>query len=148
LSLLIFGLLLIADQLAFERWLGIHSSPGVRLRFSPAGVVGRGLLGGLMIGVSVVLARLAGPRLGGLFASMPSVFIATITIGYLSRGLEFSRTVAKPLMLSGMINVTAYASAVRVFYPILGLWLGTLASFAIAVLSSLLTYQFIRRRMA
>jgi hypothetical protein len=147
LSLLTFVLLLVGSHWAFERLLRIGSSPGTSMRFTLRAIIGRGVLGGLMIAVSVVLARIAGPRLGGLFAALPSVFLATITIAYLSQGMEFSRTVAKPLMVSGLINVTVYATAVRFFYPILGLLLGTLASFAIAVLSSLLTYRFIQRGM-
>ena len=148
LSLVLFALLLAGSHRAFERWLRIGSSPGVAMKFKPWQIVGRGALGGFMIAVSVVLARISGPRLGGLFAAMPSVFIATITIACLSQGIEFSRTVAKPLMVSGLINVTVYASAVRFLYPALGLLAGTGASLAVAVVSSLLTYHFIQRRMS
>jgi hypothetical protein len=43
-----------------------------------------------------------------------------------SKGVEFSRGIAKSPLVSGMINVVVYASAVRFFYPLFNLALGTL----------------------
>jgi hypothetical protein len=148
LSIIILFILLGLSYAALERWLEIRSFPGEGLNISIPAMVGRASISGLMIGFSVFMAQVAGPRIGGLFATFPAVFLATIIIGYYSKGLSFSLAVAKPLIISGMVNVTVYASAVRIFYPQAGIVWGTIISLAFSVASSLLTYTFIKSRLS
>ena len=72
------------------------------------------------------------------------MFISTLAITYRSGGADFSRAVAKSIMISGLINVVLYTIAVRYLYPWLGLAAGTLLAIAFSLLTGYLTYLFLK----
>ena len=51
-------------------------------------------------------------------------------------------------MISGIVNVTVYAKAVRYLYPVAGLVDGTLSSFAGTMISGYFPFRFINRSVA
>ena len=93
--------------------------------------------------LTVLVAKVGGPVLGGIFAAFQAMFIATLTISYKTHGLAFSRALTKPLMVTGMVTVAVYAIALRYFYIWTGLYYGTFFSIAISALSAYLTFRFI-----
>lgn len=101
-----------------------------------------------MIALAVLAGKLGGPLLGGIFATFPAMFISTLAITYRTGGAEFSRVVAKTLMVSGLINVPIYALVVRVTYPWAGLVYGTGIALLVTAGSAYLTYLFIQSRLA
>ncbi|VVB60697.1 Uncharacterised protein [uncultured archaeon] len=107
----------------------------------------RALLGGSVIALSVILAKTGGPLLGSAFATFPAVFLGTIIVTHFSCGKSFSAAVMKVAVISGNVNLTVYAIAVRYLYPPLGLILGTITSFAISLVTGYLLYKFVNKRM-
>ena len=61
--------------------------------------------------------------------------------------MEFSRAITKPLMVTGMITIVVYSLGVRYFYLGLGLLLGTLAAYAMAMVSAYFTAIFVQRKL-
>lgn len=100
-----------------------------------------------MVAFVIFISKVAGPIFGGIFAAFPTVFISTLIISYQARGMEFSRAITKPLMVTGMITIVVYSLGVRHFYPGLGLLLGTLAAYAMAMVSAYFTAVFIQRKL-
>jgi hypothetical protein len=121
------------------------SPPGRGPVLTPAALAGRALLSGTIIATAVALARAAGPLVGGVFAAFPGVFSSTVLVTYRSRGLDFSRAIARPMMTSGLVNVTVYAVAVRAAYPALGLAAGTAIAYAASLAAAALVYLVISR---
>jgi hypothetical protein len=77
------------------------------------------------------MSQFGGPVLGGIFSAFPAVFTSTLYIVNKNRGIEFSRSITKPLMISATLTVIPYSIAVRYIYPYMGIWIGTLVSYAL-----------------
>ena len=143
------GWLLLAggSYLILEKVMAFPSRPGVNLRHTPVQIALRALFGGFVISSAVLAAKAAGPGSGGILATFPAMFLSTLVITHRSAGPEFSRAVAKSLLVSGQIHVVVYAMAVRIFYPLLGIFLGTLTAAAVCGAAGILTYRFLRTKL-
>ena len=107
----------------------------------------RGILSGSIIAFAVLIAKIAGPLVGGMLSAFPAVMLSTMIITYFSHGTNFSIAVLKIITVSGPVNVLAYAVAVRYLYGSVGLLWGTMISFIVSLISSFLVYQFVKRKM-
>lgn len=142
---LLFGLGCLFSGYRLLARLRIPAHDQLTIHYTTTQMVSRAIFSGTVMVTTVVLSKFGGPILGGSFSAFPVVFISTLVITYFSRGLEFSRAMAKPLMTSGIVNVIVYVTAVRYMYPAMGLVVGTLGSYAIALISGYITYWFISR---
>jgi uncharacterized membrane protein (GlpM family) len=147
-SLITYGLILLLSLYVLERELKLTSAPRARIQLSPWQIVWRGAFAGLMIAFVVFISRFGGPIFGGIFSAFPAVFISTLIISYQSRGIQFSRAITKPLLVTGMITIVIYSIGVRYFYPSLGLVLGTFVAYAIAMVSAYFTAIFLQKKLA
>ena len=138
------GLLLVSYG-AMEYVLHVKSLAGRHTPFTFSNVLMRGLVSGLIITLAVAFAKLGGPLIGGVFASFPAVFLSTMILTYFAQGKAFSVSVMKTLLLSGTINATVYASAVRFLYPLLGLIEGTISSFLLSLISMYAVFLLVKK---
>jgi hypothetical protein len=113
---------------------------GTGRRHSKGEIGARFFASGLVISAAVLVSKLAGPVLGGVISDLPIGNSSTVVISYKSRGLEFSRSIVKPLMFSGIASVFAYIVVVRYAYPALGLLWGTLVACLASVAGAALVY--------
>ena len=146
-SLVGWVLLSLCGYLVVEKMMNIPSQGGVILTYTAFQIAGRALFGGAVIAFAVLIGKLGGPIIGGIFSTFPAMFLSTLIITYRTGGVEFSRSVAKALMVSGSINVPLYALVVRVSYPWFGLVYGTGIAILFSCLSGYLTYLFMRGRL-
>ncbi|MEA3285866.1 MAG: DUF3147 family protein [Candidatus Marinimicrobia bacterium] len=130
-----------------EHVMDIASKGGIRVPYTLQQMLTRGLVSGFIISMAVLVSRLAGPVIGGIFSTFPVIFMSTLFITYRTGGAEFSRAVAKTLMLSGMINVGVYAITAHFAYQYFGLMTGTLLTILVSAVSASGTYHIIRRRV-
>jgi len=145
LSLIGFLGLLLFSYVVMEYVLRVKSLAGRNTPLSFSNVLLRGLVSGLIITLAVAFAKLGGPLLGGVFASFPAVFLSTMILTYFAQGRVFSVSVMKTLLLSGTINTTVYASAVRFLYPLLGLIGGTISSFLLSLVSMYVVFLLVKK---
>ncbi len=145
LSLIGFLGLLLFSYVVMEYVLRVKSLAGRNTPLSFSNVLMRGLVSGLIITLAVAFAKLGGPLLGGVFASFPAVFLSTMILTYFAQGRVFSVSVMKTLMLSGTINTTVYASAVRLLYPLFGLIGGTISSFLLSLVSMYVVFLLVKK---
>jgi len=130
-----------------SKLLNIDSTGRQVIQYTFRRVAWRAALGGGVIAFAVLMGKVGGPTVGGVFATFPAMFISTLIITHQSGGAAVSRAVAKALMLSGMINVTLYAIAVRYLYVSLGLSLGTVLALAFSCCTVYLTNALILNRI-
>ena len=109
---------------------------GRRERISLPSVAVRALLSGSVIALAVWLSRVSGPLLGGVLAVFPAVFSSTLFVAHRTQGATFARSLTKPLMVSGLINVVVYALCVRFLYPALGVPKGTILALVLSFVSA------------
>jgi hypothetical protein len=113
----------------------VRSAPigGITSRYTVIQIVLRAILAGSLFALSVFPSQIGGPVFGAIFSAFPAVFTSTLWITSRTRGLEFSRAICKPLMISATITSAPYSVAVRYLYPLLGIWVGTVASYCLVI---------------
>ena len=130
-----------------ERTLTIRSGGRKSINYSAGRLLFRALLSGGFIALAVVLAKIGGPLLGGIFAVFPAGMLAIIIITYFAHGSTFSAAVMKVLMVSGTLSPTVYAISVRYAYPAFGILRGSLLSFGISLISAYFVYLFVQKKV-
>lgn len=129
-----------------EKKLSIKSVSSRKITYSKTLLLSRALFAGVVVALAVALAKIGGPVWGGIFSCFPALFISTLAITNYSSGLNFSRAMTKPLMVSGLPTSITYVLAVNYFYPILGLYYGTLAALIVTAVVGVFVYEFIKRK--
>ncbi len=144
-SLIGFLVLLLVSYMVMEYILRVKSLAGRKTSHSFSNILIRGLVSGVIITLAVAFAKLGGPLFGGVFASFPAVFLSTMILTYFAQGSAFSVSVMKTLMISGTINTTVYASAVRFLYPPFGLIGGTISAFLLSLISMYVVFLLVKK---
>lgn len=141
-SLLAYMFLLGFSFVFVEKYLKIKSVFGKKVTYSPLLILGCSFIGGFVVALSVYLGKIGGPTLGGIFSMFPAMFTSLMLVTYFTHGSDFSASVMKASMISG-ISIVIHSVAVRYTYVPLGLTLGTLVSILISFGSGFLIYKFI-----
>lgn len=89
----------------------------------------KALLTGSVIASIVIISKIAGPKWGGIFATFPALTISTILITIKSGGLEFTRLIAKNVLISTTTTVSLYAIFSYFLFPLFGVILGTIFAY-------------------
>jgi len=144
-SLLVWSLSLGTAYYITEHVMTIAHKGGVRVPYTTRQVLARGIVSGVIISMAVLISRLTGPVIGGIFSNFPVIFTSTLFITHRTGGAEFSRAVAKTLLISGMINVGVYSFTAHFAYQFTGLLMGTLIAVSVSILSASITYKIIRK---
>ena len=137
LSIAIYVMVVLLSFLLIEKGIKVKSVRPVLVRSTARTLLFRGSFSGAIIVLAVILGKISGPLLGGMFAMFPSMFTGTLLITYFSQGPLFSSATMKVALLSAS-SVVLYAILVRFTYVPLGLLLGTLVSILVSF-----TYAFI-----
>jgi len=94
----------------------------------------RAIFSGSLIVFAVLIAKIGGPTLGGIFAAFPMMTLPSIIITYLAQGRTFSTAFMKSMMLSSSLNVVAFVIGIRYFLMPFGLFFGTILSLFLSLL--------------
>jgi len=147
-SMAVWALVLVAAYHILQNVIRVPSHAKVTIHYTVAQVIWRASFAGGMVAFAVVMGKSGGPLLGSVFSAFPALFMSTLIITARSAGIEFSRSLATPLMVSSEVNLVVFATALR--YAILSV--GPVAAIAIAygisMGSAYLTYRFIKARLA
>jgi len=150
-SLTIFAVLLVFSYYILEKKLCIKSENKIYVRYTLPKLLFRGIISGTIVAFAAIMAKIGGPLLGGIFASFPAVSLSTMAITHFAYGKSlkesYSPAFMKVHMVSGAINVSIYAVAVRYSYEYFGLVYGTLISFGISLVSAYFVYLFVNKKM-
>ncbi len=103
----------------------------------------KAIITGTVVGLIVVISKVAGPRWGGIFATFPALTISTMLITVKSGGVEFTRLIAKNVLISTTTTISLFAILGYFFYPILGIILGSIASYFVLMIISVPLYFLI-----
>jgi uncharacterized membrane protein (GlpM family) len=106
---------------------------GTQIVYSVPQAAFRAIVGGSIIALAVLLSQLGGPELGGIASSFPAIFSLTLFFSYKTRGMELSRALTKPLLISGGLTAFPYSLLVGFLYPILGVGIGTAVALSCTV---------------
>jgi uncharacterized membrane protein (GlpM family) len=146
-SILGWLILLVFCYLASGKWMKIPSQGSNVISYPPIQLVWRALLGGGVIALAIFMGKVGGPLLGGIFSSFPAMFLSTLVITSLAAGPNFSRSVGKSLLISGLVNVPLYEIMIRFLYPTVGLGVGTLLALLFSMVTGYLTFLFMKTKL-
>lgn len=100
----------------------------------------RSLLAACIILLITGAAKFVGPAWAGLFSAFPTTLFPLLLIVHLTYSKEHVHTIIKNFPL-GLGSLISYSLAVSILYPLCGVYLGTVLSFAAAT-GYLLLYRF------
>jgi len=115
------------------------------LPFSWPLLIGRALLTGLIILTITGSAAHVGSRWSGIFSAFPATILPVVLILHTHYGPEILCSMFRELPM-GMLAIVVFSLAVAWSYPILGVGLGTISSYAIAS-GYLLLYEMRLRKI-
>lgn len=147
-SILLFIMFVLFSYFLVEKIIKVRSQGKRKIDLTNSQILFRALLSGGIIISSVIMTKIGGYIIGGVFAAFPAVMLSNIIITYMNHGRDFSVAVMKSHMTSGSINVTVYGIGVYFLYPVFGLTMGTILAFIISLISVSLTTLFVHKKMA
>jgi hypothetical protein len=115
------------------------------VRLTPFEWIWRFVLAGGIVVCAVLLSSTLGPLVGGVFASFPAIITSTIYIVKRVEGVEASRSIAVPVMVSSLFTIVPYTVVVRYSFPVLGVLFGTLVAYIVAIPLSFAAYYLTGR---
>ena len=146
-SLIGFLLLLAFSFYILEMKSDIKSEGKKDIKYTFPQLLFRGILAGTIITFAVIIAKIGGPLLGGVFAVFPAAMLSTMIITHFTHGKSFSSAVIKALIVSGSVSGVVYIIGARYLYLSVGLISGTLISYTISLTSGCLIYVFVSKVM-
>jgi len=124
----------------------IKSRGKIHITYSFKQILGRAFFAGSLVAFAVLLSRIGGPVFGGIFASFPALYISTFSIAYHTHGIDFTRSLAKSLVVSGMTTTAIYVIVVHYLYLVFDLYSATVIAYFISIVSAFFVYLFIKNR--
>lgn len=147
LSALSVSLVFAIAQYAFSQKLHLSYAKGAGAGITPMKFAMYAIPGGAVVAGSVYLSQVLGTTAGGISAAIPAIFSLTLTFTYLSEGgMNLSRSMAKPLMITAMTVAFPYSLLVGVLYPVEGIFLGTLLAAVSALPLAYLAYILVSKK--
>ncbi len=114
-----------------EKVLKIESMGRFKRKYKVGQILFRALFAGSVVGSAVWIASTGSAFWAGLFSSFPAMMLSAMVILSLSAGPSFARATGK-IMLLASTNIVIYSFTAGYFFPIVGLWWGTLICYAIS----------------
>lgn len=140
-SILIFFVLYCIGYLVVIRVFTITASKGNTIVYSPGIILFRGFISGFIVMLSVIVAKIGGPMLGGMFASFPAMFTSTFLINYFAHGASFSAAVAKSSLFA-LVSILLFVIVARYAFVPFGIVWGSLVALAASYVYAYLLYKF------
>lgn len=101
----------------------------------------RFFLGGGVIGLASWLSLTMGEVVGGVMAGFPAAAVSSIIILNAVASNAFAANYIKNQFFGGVINCSLYILAVYFFYPLVGVWAGTLIALSVSMTSAYILYR-------
>jgi hypothetical protein len=130
LSILIYLFSLIICFFILEKRKAIPSIGTMYIHYTHRKILLRGVLAGIIIAIAVLLSNV-GSIISGVFSVFPAILSSTMLISVREHGPDFAAGMAKSMIL-GLSSVASYAVSIHFFYPMLGVFAGTILAYLIA----------------
>ncbi len=108
-----------------------------------APVLVKALVTGIVICFVVLISKVAGPRWGGIFATFPALISSTFLLTVKPGGVEFTRLLAKNVLISTSITIGLFAILSYILFPLVGVLLGSICAYVGLLVISIPLYYFV-----
>jgi uncharacterized membrane protein (GlpM family) len=135
-SFFLYIISMVTTFIILEKIKKINSIGKRKVHYTPKKIFFRGVLTGTIIAISVFLSNI-NPQLSGIFTVFPAILSSTMIISYREHGPDFSAGMAKSIIF-GSPSVMSYAVSIHFFYPSNGIIFGSIISFFISFIITLI----------
>lgn len=135
-SLVIFFFCFILTLLILDKIKKISSQNTIKVHYTLLKLLSRSLIAGTVIAIAVTFANI-GAIISGIFSVFPAIFLSTMLISMKEHGAQFTGALAKG-MTYGSPSVVSYAVGIYFLYPLVDIALGTIFSFILALIMTLI----------
>ena len=139
-SLSIFFTLMFFTAFTLEKIIKIKSFDQKIVHYTFKKIALRGVLAGTVIAITVLLSNV-GEVISGIISVFPAIITSTMYISYYEHGADFASALAKTMII-GSLSVVSYAVSIHFFYPVYGIFFGSIAGFFISVIITLMILRF------
>ncbi len=146
-SIILFFVLYFVAYVFVTRIFTITSSKGNKIMYSSRILLVRGLISGSIVALSVILAKVEGPVLGGMVSTFPAMLSSTLLITYFAHGHAFSSAVAKSTLFA-WVSTLIFVIVARYTYLPFGIVFGTIIALVACYISAYLLYTYIIKKHA
>lgn len=101
---------------------------------------------GALVALAVFISRFLGPIWGGLFASFPAAFSATVLILARTHGLEFTAAVSRTMVSGNLVNII-FVCGVNLLVVSLGSAAALAVAYLMCLLFAIFSYRYIVPRI-
>lgn len=101
---------------------------------------------GALVALAVFISRFLGPIWGGLFASFPAAFSATVLILARAHGVEFTAAVSRTMVSGNLANII-FVCGVNLLVASLGPAAALVAAYSICLIFAMFSYRYIVPRI-
>jgi hypothetical protein len=129
-SIIIYLVTLLFCFFILEKRKAVPSMGKVHIYYTPVKIMLRGALAGIVIAIAVFLSNI-GSIISGIFSVFPAILSSTLFISVREHGPDFATGIAKSMMI-GLSSVATYAVCIHIFYPWVGMGIGTFLSYLLA----------------
>ena len=147
LSLVIYLVVLLICFFIMEKVLKLPSQKGKKIKYTVGNILFRALMSGSIISLATLMAKIAGPTVGGIFGIFPALQLSTLIITYLSNGPSFSASTMKSSMIS-VSTVVVYVIFGRWSYLQYNILVATLIPIFISYLYGFLLYKIVIQKIS
>ena len=141
------AIFLIGFYYIMEKKLKITSKEKKSIEYTIPQLGFRALLSGGIITTAVLMAKIGGPMVGGVFTTFPAAFLSTIIITHLKYGREFAAAMMKMSMISAATTIVIYAMIIRYSYLHFEIITGTVIALVITFFAGFIIYKIISKKI-
>jgi uncharacterized membrane protein (GlpM family) len=127
-----------------HRRVGVEDAQRVPSRFRFGRMIWRGVLGGCVVAGVVTISALSGPLVAGAFAGVPAIWSSSLYATSRAHGVEFSRSLTKSFMKTGILTIIPYCVAARYLFSAVGIWWGALFAYLVISPAAWLAWKLTR----
>jgi uncharacterized membrane protein (GlpM family) len=138
-SLAVYMICFLLAFLILDKKKKIIAQDTIKVHYTALKLLGRSLIAGIVIAIAVTFSNV-GVILSGIFSVFPAIFLSTMLISIREHGPHFTGAMAKG-MIYGSPSVVSYAIGIYFLYPLIGIPLGTIGAFLIALLTTLVLFM-------
>jgi uncharacterized membrane protein (GlpM family) len=101
------------------------------------------LIGSAVTMAAVLASGMGGPIVASVFAAFPGISFSTLIVAHRNAGVDFSRSILAPMIISGMVNCITYVAVFRALVLDLGILASTFVAAGAVLLSALISRRLI-----
>jgi hypothetical protein len=142
-NIILYFITAVASYIFLEYVIKIPAKGKKKQKYNPGSLLIRALFAGSVVAGTIIISTFAGAYWVGLLSTFPAVILSTMVILTINQGIDFARATGKIIILSST-NIIIYAVGISITYPTLGVALGTIVSFGVALIWILFLHLLIQ----